>query len=57
MWKSSQVPSEGMLKQKLKTCIKMDRLTSILKSESNEDFKVKWCKVYKHLGRYLNHII
>lgn len=39
-WKSSQVPTDELLKQKLRTCIEMDRLTSILNSESN-DFKAK----------------
>lgn len=40
-WKSPSIPNEDLLKQKLKSCLNMDRLTSILHQESNEDFELK----------------
>lgn len=45
-WKSPLIPSEDLLKQKLKNCIEMDKLTSILHQECNEHFKSKWAKLY-----------
>lgn len=57
MWKSSQFPSEELLKQKLKTCIEMNRLTSVLHLESKENLKMKSSEVYRYLGMDINHII
>lgn len=49
-WKSPFIPAEDLLKQNLKTCIEMDRLTLTLHQESNQVFKLKWSELYKLLG-------
>lgn len=41
LWKSSQTPSEDMLFHKVRGCIEMERLASILNEESGEVLKMK----------------